>query len=149
MTRIFRTAIDSRIRPVKWLLNTGIGLPISLELPLRRGRVGHFCLSRPETAGLVVSMNTAEQVEGWVRICVADSGICISPEDCKRIFSEFYRVSDPAASVHAGSGLGLAISKKLVLMHGGEIWAESREGAGTQLIFTLPFQRDETQQSVN
>jgi two-component system sensor histidine kinase ChiS len=81
---------------------------------------------------------TAERFDDWIRVCVADSGVGLSPEDCKRVFSEFYRVADPAASACVGSGLGLAISKKLVLMHGGEIWAESRKGAGARFIFTLP-----------
>jgi len=32
-----------------------------------------------------------------------------------------------------------AISKKLVELHGGKIWAESKYGEGTKFIFTLPL----------
>ncbi len=81
---------------------------------------------------------TAEQDNDWVRICVADTGIGLSEEDCQKIFSEFYRVADPAASAHTGSGLGLALTRKLVHMNGGEIWAESEKGAGAKMTFTFP-----------
>ena len=85
---------------------------------------------------------TAEECDGMVQICVADSGIGIRPEDCERVFSEFYRVPDTIVAGGAGSGLGLAISRKLVLMQGGDIRAESEKGAGARFIFTLPLGLD-------
>jgi signal transduction histidine kinase len=85
---------------------------------------------------------TAEEQENQVRICVADSGCGLSPEDCERVFLEFYRVPGSSTPAGVGSGLGLAIAKKLVMMHGGEIWAESEEGAGARFIFTLPFKHE-------
>lgn len=85
---------------------------------------------------------TAQQAEEWVRISVADSGIGLSPEDCKKVFTEFYKVDDPAASAGSGSGLGLTLSRKLVAMHGGEMWAESKKGKGATFIFTLPIPKD-------
>ncbi|GAB4352313.1 MAG: hypothetical protein Kow0099_36550 [Candidatus Abyssubacteria bacterium] len=84
---------------------------------------------------------TAQKRDRDVEICVADSGIGFPPEDAARIFTEFYKVSDPAAPPYGGSGLGLAIAKKLVLMHGGEIWAESEKGKGARVYFTLPLER--------
>jgi two-component system sensor histidine kinase ChiS len=91
-------------------------------------------------AGGSVSVK-ADLLQDSVRVCVADSGVDLSPEDCKRVFAEFYKVPDAAGGV--GSGLGLAISKKLVFMHGGEIWAESGKGTGASFIFTLPLRQEE------
>jgi signal transduction histidine kinase len=83
----------------------------------------------------------AEKREGRVWICVADSGVGLSKEEYERVFSEFYKISDPAVSSASGSGLGLAIARKLVMMHGGDIWAESGEGTGSKFMFTLPLKR--------
>jgi signal transduction histidine kinase len=80
---------------------------------------------------------TAERFEEGIQVCVADSGPGLLQENCNMVFTEFYKAADPAVSAHAGSGLGLAISKKLVMMHGGDMWVESRKGSGSKFIFTL------------
>lgn len=38
-----------------------------------------------------------------------------------------------------GTGLGLAIAREMIEAHGGKIWAESDEGKGTTVFFTLPY----------
>ena len=38
-----------------------------------------------------------------------------------------------------GAGLGLFVTKSIIEAHGGRIWAESAEGAGTTVIFTVPL----------
>jgi signal transduction histidine kinase len=77
----------------------------------------------------------AEQVEGEVRIAVADGGPGLTEEDLPRLFQRYYR-----GQRHEGEGLGLGlfIVRKLVEAHGGRIWAESRPGEGATFTFTLP-----------
>jgi signal transduction histidine kinase len=84
----------------------------------------------------------AEEKKDRVWICVADSGCGFAPEDCERIFLEFYTIPGAGGSAGTGSGLGLTIAKKLVMMHGGDIWAESEEGAGARFMITLPLERN-------
>jgi two-component system OmpR family sensor kinase len=67
-----------------------------------------------------------------VVISVQDSGEGIRSADLNRIFDRFYKSSDSG-----GMGLGLSIAKYLVEAHGGMIWAESEEGQGTKVSFTL------------
>ena len=76
-----------------------------------------------------------EAVEGAVRFAVHDSGVGIPADDVPRIFERFYRVDKSRAG--GGTGLGLSISRHLIEAHGGQIWAESREGEGSTFYFTL------------
>lgn len=70
-------------------------------------------------------------------LSVRDSGIGMTPEDCKRIWERFYR-SSASKYFAKGSGLGLSIAKELVELHGGTISVESEEGKGTTFFLHLP-----------
>jgi len=74
-----------------------------------------------------------------VRVRVSDTGIGIRQEDLTRLFEPFQQLDNPVARGAGGTGLGLAISKKFVELHGGKIWAESRENQGSTFHFTLPL----------
>ena len=73
-----------------------------------------------------------------VLFSVEDTGLGIAPEDQKRVFDKFYQVRRQAEGARQGTGLGLAITLRLVELHGGRIWLESRLGQGTRFFFTLP-----------
>jgi signal transduction histidine kinase len=79
----------------------------------------------------------ATQVDGEVRVSVADSGPGIAPEDHERIFEEFQQ-TEAGVGQREGTGLGLALSKRLVELHGGRIWVDSELGKGSTFVFTLP-----------
>jgi PAS domain S-box-containing protein len=70
---------------------------------------------------------------------VADHGVGIPPKDLPHVFERLFHHSQRKASRVPGAGLGLPISKGLVEAHGGKIWLESEEGAGTRCSFTLPL----------
>jgi signal transduction histidine kinase len=72
-------------------------------------------------------------------VSVADSGIGIRNADLDRLFEPFHRLDNPLAREAGGTGLGLALSKRFVEMHGGRIWAESRESQGSTFHFILPL----------
>ena len=76
--------------------------------------------------------------DGWVEVSVRDTGPGIRPEDTAKIFDKFYQATQPTDRKATGTGLGLAISKSLVEMHGGKIWVDSKEPAGSTFSFTLP-----------
>jgi signal transduction histidine kinase len=71
--------------------------------------------------------------ERRVVISVEDSGPGIASEDLPHVFDRFYKSSDSR-----GMGLGLSIAKYIIEAHGGEIKAESAEGRGTKIWFSLP-----------
>lgn len=69
---------------------------------------------------------------------VRDQGIGISKEDQARIFESFVQAEGGGTRRFGGSGLGLAITRKLVLLHQGEIWVESELGCGSVFHVRLP-----------
>ncbi|WP_163193599.1 sensor histidine kinase [Clostridium thermarum] len=72
-----------------------------------------------------------------VIIAFADNGQGIEKEALPYIFDRFYRADLSRNSATGGSGLGLSIAKMIIEEHGGRMWAESVEGEGTSVYFTL------------
>jgi signal transduction histidine kinase len=81
---------------------------------------------------------SASVAEGAFNLSVRDTGPGISEADQARLFREFQQVDSSITRKKGGTGLGLAISKRIVEMHGGKIWVESRVGQGSTFSFTLP-----------
>ena len=79
----------------------------------------------------------------FLKVMVSDDGMGIPKENLTRIFDRFYRVDRARARSMGGTGLGLAIAKEMIQAHGGQIWAESEEGHGTTIFFTLEILLDE------
>jgi PAS domain S-box-containing protein len=74
-----------------------------------------------------------------VEISVRDSGIGLKETDLERIFRPFEQGDNSASRKYQGTGLGLSLAKRMVELHGGRIWAESRgEGAGSTFTVFLP-----------
>ena len=70
---------------------------------------------------------------------VQDQGVGVNPEDVKRIFRRFYRVTHRSMAHVKGTGLGLFIVKAIAQKHGGKVFAESDgEGQGTTIVLELP-----------
>lgn len=72
---------------------------------------------------------------------VSDSGIGILPEKQKLIFDLFRTADETNTRMHDGLGLGLSIVKELIALLGGEIWFSSIPGKGTDMYFSIPFER--------
>jgi signal transduction histidine kinase len=87
--------------------------------------------------GSVVVASARE--DGEVLVSVTDTGPGIAVDDQERIFEEFQQ-TDVGVRQREGTGLGLALSKRLVELHRGRIWVESRAGHGSRFVFTLPIE---------
>ncbi len=80
----------------------------------------------------------AKHKDGFVEVCVKDTGIGISKENLNKIFDKFFQVDATTTRKYSGSGVGLTISKNIIEKHGGNIWVESEVGKGTTFFFTIP-----------
>ena len=78
---------------------------------------------------------SAERREATWLFSVRDNGVGVPPELGDEIFSMFKRAHGEEV---AGCGIGLAVCRKIVEAHGGAIWAEPADGAGTVMRFTVP-----------
>lgn len=73
-----------------------------------------------------------------VIIYVKDNGIGIDEEHFQRVFTIFKRLHSQA-SYGGGTGVGLTIVNKIIKLHDGKIWIESKPGKGSTFYFTLPL----------
>ena len=73
---------------------------------------------------------------GKCRLCVADMGVGIAPEDLPHVFDRFFRADKSRANT-GGSGLGLSIVQSIAEAHGGWVEAESEWGRGSVFVVTL------------
>lgn len=92
-----------------------------------------------KTNGATITITTKRE-DDMAKFSVTDTGIGIKERDMGKLFKEFVQLDESVSRKYRGSGLGLAISKKVVEMHRGKIWAESKYGEGSTFSFLLPIQ---------
>jgi len=80
-----------------------------------------------------------EKKDNHLLIAVEDTGIGISNDELKKIFTKFYQAYTGEDRNNEGTGLGLFISKEIVKKHNGIIWAESKIGKGSRFVIQLPY----------
>ncbi|MFC2104261.1 tetratricopeptide repeat protein [Bacteroidota bacterium] len=85
------------------------------------------------------------QKKSKIEFYVKDTGIGLTPDQQKLIFSRFSKVETDRTKLYRGAGLGLAICKNLVELLGGEIWVDSEKenlsagkAGGSAFYFTIP-----------
>jgi hypothetical protein len=92
----------------------------------------------PENSKVLVS---SEEVDGRIRVQVADQGNGIPADDLPHIFMKFFRSSNAKSSPIKGSGLGLYLAQYFVELHRGQISVESTLGQGSTFTVDLPLSR--------
>ena len=96
-----------------------------------------------EEGEVVIRASTTPGLQNkeMLRIDVEDTGIGISDESKKRLFTPFSQVDGSTTRRYGGTGLGLAISKQLISLMGGELHCESTLGAGSTFHFAVELER--------
>jgi light-regulated signal transduction histidine kinase (bacteriophytochrome) len=86
------------------------------------------------TPHIVIKAKRLASNSGW-EFSIKDNGIGLDEKYKDKVFSPFQRIN---TQNNSGTGMGLAICKKVVRLHGGEIWYEKNKDLGTTFFFTLP-----------
>ncbi|MCG6534108.1 MAG: ATP-binding protein, partial [Syntrophales bacterium LBB04] len=87
-------------------------------------------LEAVEEEGKIIIGLKQDAGRGMITVTLADNGRGIPAEDLEKIFEPFF------STKRKGTGMGLAIVNQIVENHGGEIWAENRQGGGGT-VFTI------------
>lgn len=91
-------------------------------------------------AGVTVMVATGVVVQGrtsWARLCVADTGPGIDPDQVEAMFTRFS--SRGAQGPRRSFGLGLALVRDVVVAHGGRVGVGGAPGRGAELVVLLPL----------
>lgn len=127
----------------------GIALELDLqetpELPLDAQRlqqaVGNLLSNALKYTGRGGRVDLRTGVHGnHAELSVADTGIGMSAQEQRNLFTQYYRTRTARESAIAGHGIGLSLTRQIVLAHGGQISVRSQPGEGS--TFTLRFSLD-------
>jgi PAS domain S-box-containing protein len=77
--------------------------------------------------------------DGMMKVGVQDTGVGLTEDEIRQLFTRFYRAGNRATREVAGAGLGLSITRSLVELHGGAISVKSTPGEGSTFTFTVPL----------
>ena len=77
-------------------------------------------------------------------IMVKDTGIGLSPEEVKMVFSRFWRADAGRNRASGGLGIGLALVKEIVDQHGGWVRVEGKKNEGACFTIYIPLLNEET-----
>lgn len=110
------------------------GYPLGIRL-LFQNLIVNAIKFRKKDVSPQITITVSEQKKDWL-FSVKDNGIGIEKKNYDKIFIIFKRIHN--REDYEGTGIGLAQCKKIIALHGGSIWVESRLGEGSNFKFTIP-----------
>jgi two-component system, NtrC family, sensor kinase len=134
----------------------GLALTVSLlpDLPLGKGDERRLAQVLLNLLGNAIKFTEVGEVQvrvtaadGAFTVAVSDTGPGISEADQQKIFEAFQQADSSITRKKGGTGLGLSIVKRIIEMHGGRVWVESRLGKGSTFWFTLPIRVEQQKEA--
>jgi len=134
----------------------GLTLTISLpaDLPVGKGDERRLAQVLLNLLGNAIKFTEVGEVQvrataadGVFTVAVSDTGPGISEADQQKIFEAFQQADSSITRKKGGTGLGLSIVKRIIEMHGGRVWVESRLGKGSTFWFTLPIRVEQQKEA--
>ena len=141
-------SLQAREKGVKLTSSIDTGVPVALKGDTGRLRqiiinlVGNAIKFTPKgSVSLHIRKDTEDEHSATIRFLVLDSGIGIAAGKLEHIFEPFTQADSSTTRKYGGTGLGLAICKRLAVLMGGSIGAESTEGQGSAVWFTVVMEK--------
>jgi signal transduction histidine kinase len=138
-------SVVAAVEPLAAEKNLRLTTAIPADLPRATGDERRITQVFLNLVGNAIKFTEAGEVriqvaatDGVFQVSVADTGPGIPEADRQRIFEEFQQADNSSTRTKGGTGLGLSIAKRIIEMHGGRIWVESRVGEGSTFSFILP-----------
>ena len=100
--------------------------------------LGNACKFTEQGEILLTVQREMTAGEGWVRFSIRDTGVGMTQEQVGRLFEPFVQADASISEKYGGTGLGLSISKSYCEMMGGQIFADSVAGRGSEFVVRLP-----------
>ena len=138
---LFKPSADEK--GVALSLQVGASLPPLVDLDDRlmervlRHLLSNALRATPRCGAVTMSLASAGPRE--IDFAVCDEGPGLSAEQRVHVFEKF-RPSGPPGP-RPDFGLGLSLCRKIVVMHGGSIWVDSRPGKGSEFIVRIPIKQ--------
>ena len=129
---------------LQFAIDLGEGLPARLICDATRliqvlNNLVHNAIKFTDTGSVTIRLRAES---GRVVFAIADTGPGIASDQQAQLFQRFRQLSgDFDTLAHEGTGLGLALVKEFVELMGGRVWIESKAGAGSTFLFTIPIRR--------
>lgn len=127
---ILRTELASDLSPV-------LGDRVQLQqVILNLLRNASEAMNSVEDRPRELSITTANDRGGRVRLSVKDAGTGFIPEATDRLFEAFYTTKN------SGMGIGLSVCRSIIEKHHGRLWATLNDGPGATFSFSVPCWTD-------
>jgi signal transduction histidine kinase len=97
--------------------------------------VNYLDPTRPGKIEIGMTKREVDDLENPLIYYVKDNGLGIADAYLPKVFAVFQRLH---GSVAPGEGVGLALVRRMVERHGGKVWVESAEGAGSTFLVAFP-----------
>jgi len=138
-------AVFTTMQPLAAAKNLALKIAVPADLPSGKGDQRRITQVLMNLTGNAIKFADSGEVRVEAKaahdsflVSVSDTGPGVALADQQRIFEEFQQVDGSSSRAKGGTGLGLAIAKRIIEMHRGHIWVESKVGVGSTFTFSLP-----------